>query len=106
MTTPHVIASSSGAHHATSVTSTGIVGSHYRVGKKIGEGSFGVVFEGILILLFFLLLGGRTLLEMRGARILFVCSCAGTTPVVPLSFAVPVLLSWAVSDRTWFITAC
>jgi casein kinase 1 len=26
--------------------SNGIVGSHYRVGKKIGEGSFGVVFEG------------------------------------------------------------
>jgi casein kinase 1 len=45
MTTPHVIASSSGAHHA-SATSNGIVGSHFRVGKKIGEGSFGVVFEG------------------------------------------------------------
>ena len=24
----------------------GIVGTHFRVGKKIGEGSFGVVFEG------------------------------------------------------------
>jgi casein kinase 1 len=23
-----------------------IVGVHYRVGKKIGEGSFGVIFEG------------------------------------------------------------
>lgn len=46
MTTPHVIASSSGGHHAASATSNGIVGSNYRVGKKIGEGSFGVVFEG------------------------------------------------------------
>ena len=49
MTTPHVIASSSGAHHATSATSNGIVGSHFRVGKKIGEGSFGVVFEGMFV---------------------------------------------------------
>lgn len=46
MTTPHVIASSSGNHHSSSATSNGIVGSHFRVGKKIGEGSFGVVFEG------------------------------------------------------------
>ena len=45
MTTPHVIASSSG-HHSQSTTSNGIVGNHFRVGKKIGEGSFGVVFEG------------------------------------------------------------
>lgn len=45
MTTPHVIASSSG-HPPQSASSNGIVGSHYRVGKKIGEGSFGVVFEG------------------------------------------------------------
>ncbi|KIM84315.1 hypothetical protein PILCRDRAFT_68505 [Piloderma croceum F 1598] len=50
MTTPHVIASSSGNHHATSATSNGIVGSHFRVGKKIGEGSFGVVFEGTKML--------------------------------------------------------
>ncbi|KAF5342253.1 hypothetical protein D9611_001920 [Ephemerocybe angulata] len=46
MTTPHVIASSSSAHPAQSTSSNGIVGNHYRVGKKIGEGSFGVVFEG------------------------------------------------------------
>lgn len=45
MTTPHVIASSPG-HHSQSNTSNGIVGNQYRVGKKIGEGSFGVVFEG------------------------------------------------------------
>ncbi|KAJ3744136.1 kinase-like protein [Lentinula detonsa] len=44
MTTPHVIASSS--PHPPSTTSNGIVGNHYKVGKKIGEGSFGVVFEG------------------------------------------------------------
>ncbi|KAH7927910.1 kinase-like protein [Leucogyrophana mollusca] len=49
MTTPHVIASSSG-HHSQSATSNGIVGNHYRVGKKIGEGSFGVVFEGTKLL--------------------------------------------------------
>lgn len=46
MTTPHVIASSSGHHGSQSATSSGIVGAHFRVGKKIGEGSFGVVFEG------------------------------------------------------------
>ncbi|KAJ6630956.1 kinase-like protein [Mycena sp. CBHHK59/15] len=49
MSTPHVIASSS-AHPTSSTTSNGIVGSHYRVGKKIGEGSFGVVFEGTKML--------------------------------------------------------
>ncbi|KAJ3572559.1 hypothetical protein NP233_g3011 [Leucocoprinus birnbaumii] len=48
MTTPHVIASSS-SHPSQSSTSHGIVGNHYRVGKKIGEGSFGVVFEGAKI---------------------------------------------------------
>jgi serine/threonine protein kinase len=45
MSTPHVIASSSG-HPSPSVSNNGIVGGHYKVGKKIGEGSFGVVFEG------------------------------------------------------------
>ncbi|KAF5367096.1 hypothetical protein D9758_003959 [Tetrapyrgos nigripes] len=49
MTTPHVIASSS-PHPSQSTTASGIVGSHYRVGKKIGEGSFGVVFEGTKLL--------------------------------------------------------
>ena len=49
MTTPHVIASSS-PHPSQSSSSNGIVGSHYRVGKKIGEGSFGVVFEGMYVL--------------------------------------------------------
>jgi len=45
MSTPHIIASSSN-HHSVS-TNNGIVGGHYKVGKKIGEGSFGVVFEGM-----------------------------------------------------------
>ncbi|KAG9315290.1 kinase-like domain-containing protein [Chiua virens] len=49
MTTPHVISSSSG-HQSQSTTSNGIVGNHFRVGKKIGEGSFGVVFEGTKLL--------------------------------------------------------
>lgn len=30
----------------TSNASSNVVGVHYRVGKKIGEGSFGVLFEG------------------------------------------------------------
>lgn len=45
MTTPHVIASSSG-HSSSAGTSNGVIGGHWKVGKKIGEGSFGVVFEG------------------------------------------------------------
>ena len=49
MSTPHVIASSSGhPSHAVS-SNNGIVGGHYKVGKKIGEGSFGVVFEGVCL---------------------------------------------------------
>lgn len=33
-----------------SSSSSNVVGVHYRVGKKIGEGSFGVIFEGINLL--------------------------------------------------------
>ena len=54
MTTPHVIASSS-THTSQPATTTGVVGNHFRVGKKIGEGSFGVVFEGIFLLYFLLI---------------------------------------------------
>jgi len=52
MATTHVISTSnqgekylasSGSH---SSSSSNIVGVHYKVGKKIGEGSFGVIFEG------------------------------------------------------------
>jgi hypothetical protein len=35
--------------HTTSSTAN-VVGVHYRVGKKIGEGSFGVIFEGAFML--------------------------------------------------------
>jgi hypothetical protein len=34
--------------HGSSSSTQNIVGVHYRVGKKIGEGSFGVIFEGQL----------------------------------------------------------
>ncbi|KAF7317072.1 Protein kinase domain-containing protein [Mycena chlorophos] len=50
MSTPHVIASSSSHPASSASTSNGIVGNHFRVGKKIGEGSFGVVFEGTKML--------------------------------------------------------
>lgn len=45
--TTQVIASSHPSAHASG---SGIVGSHFKVGKKIGEGSFGVVFEGTNLL--------------------------------------------------------
>jgi hypothetical protein len=35
---------------ATGSTSSNVVGVHYRVRKKIGEGSFGVIFEGTNLL--------------------------------------------------------
>lgn len=47
MTTPHAISASSS--HPSQSSSSNIVGNNYRVGKKIGEGSFGVVFEGTKI---------------------------------------------------------
>jgi casein kinase 1 len=57
--TTHVIASSHpspaapGAVSGGSSSSNGggaTIGQHFKVGKKIGEGSFGVVFEGINVL--------------------------------------------------------
>lgn len=36
--------------HSSSTGSNNVVGIHYRVGKKIGEGSFGVIFEGTNLL--------------------------------------------------------
>lgn len=33
---------------ASSFSSHNVVGVHYRVGKKIGEGSFGIIYEGEL----------------------------------------------------------
>lgn len=29
-----------------SVSSSNVVGVHYKVGRKIGEGSFGIIYEG------------------------------------------------------------
>ncbi|KAI8638907.1 kinase-like domain-containing protein [Parasitella parasitica] len=40
------ITEKSSSHSATSTTSS-IVGVHYQVGKKLGEGSFGVIYEGL-----------------------------------------------------------
>jgi len=37
----------SGHTHGSTTSTQNIVGVHYRVGKKIGEGSFGVIFEGV-----------------------------------------------------------
>lgn len=34
------------SHGHGSSSTANVVGVHYRVGKKIGEGSFGVIFEG------------------------------------------------------------
>ncbi|KAI9356719.1 kinase-like domain-containing protein [Pilaira anomala] len=36
--------------HSNSSTASTIVGSHYQVGKKLGEGSFGVIYEGLNLL--------------------------------------------------------
>lgn len=36
--------------YAMASSSSNVVGVHYRVGKKIGEGSFGVIFEGTNLL--------------------------------------------------------
>ncbi|BGP46114.1 Palmitoylated plasma membrane-bound casein kinase [Rhodotorula kratochvilovae] len=45
---------SSQAHHASSShsgsSSSNVIGVHFRVGRKIGEGSFGVIFEGTNLL--------------------------------------------------------
>jgi casein kinase 1 len=39
------------ASHSHQSSTANIVGVHFRVGKKIGEGSFGVIFEGKLSLM-------------------------------------------------------
>ncbi|KAI9308259.1 kinase-like domain-containing protein [Cunninghamella echinulata] len=41
------------SHHRNStinISSSNVVGVHYRVGKKLGQGSFGVIYEGINLL--------------------------------------------------------
>ena len=47
--------------HGSNAHSSNVVGVHYRVGKKIGEGSFGVIFEG------------QNLLNNQQVAIKFVC---------------------------------
>ena len=43
--------------HSHPSPASNIVGVHYRVGKKIGEGSFGVIFEGACVCFVFCVLG-------------------------------------------------
>ena len=48
-----VMATSASSHGASSGSgNSSIIGQHFRVGKKIGEGSFGVVFEGQFVVPF------------------------------------------------------
>ena len=37
------------AASSSSNSNSSVVGLHYKIGKKIGEGSFGVIFEGCLL---------------------------------------------------------
>ena len=53
---------------AMASSSSNVVGVHYRVGKKIGEGSFGVIFEG------------TNLLNNQQVAIKFVCSVHDDIP--------------------------
>ncbi|KAL7416112.1 kinase-like domain-containing protein [Mrakia frigida] len=50
MSAHHVSSSHSSSHGGSVSNSSNVVGTHYRVGKKIGEGSFGVIFEGTNLL--------------------------------------------------------
>ena len=54
---PAALAAAAATHNPNSVSSTAsssnnssVVGLHYKIGKKIGEGSFGVIFEGTNII--------------------------------------------------------
>ena len=44
------MATSTSSHSQSTGGNSSIIGQHFRVGKKIGEGSFGVVFEGVNLL--------------------------------------------------------
>ena len=88
------VCAAAASHSHSSTSSNNIVGVHYRVGKKIGEGSFGVIFEGaadprLLLSVFhnwypgagLLTLGdfaiaGTNLLNSQTVAIKFVCFCA------------------------------
>ena len=41
-----VAAAGGGSSHNENASTPSVVGVHYRVGRKIGEGSFGVIYEG------------------------------------------------------------
>lgn len=49
-TTSRAIASSSSSHLSQSITANSIIGNNYSIGKILGEGSFGVVYEGMYAL--------------------------------------------------------
>jgi hypothetical protein len=55
-----------------SSSSSNVVGVHYRVGKKIGEGSFGVIFEG------------TNLLNNQQVAIKFVSLGCPRSPLIPV----------------------
>jgi serine/threonine protein kinase len=38
------------SNHSNTSTASTIVGVHYQVGKKLGEGSFGIIYEGLNLL--------------------------------------------------------
>jgi casein kinase 1 len=38
------------SHHSNASSASTIVGVHYQVGKKLGEGSFGIIYEGLNLL--------------------------------------------------------
>ena len=44
------MATTTHSSHTSNAHSSNVVGVHFRVGKKIGEGSFGVIFEGTNLL--------------------------------------------------------
>ncbi|KAI5476243.1 hypothetical protein MNV49_007943 [Pseudohyphozyma bogoriensis] len=50
MSSSQQVVTSSSSSHTLSSSNSGSVGIHYRVGRKIGEGSFGVIFEGTNLL--------------------------------------------------------
>ncbi|ORY73601.1 kinase-like domain-containing protein [Leucosporidium creatinivorum] len=49
-TSQHIVSSSSTPAASHSSSSSNVVGGNFRVGRKIGEGSFGVCFEGVNLL--------------------------------------------------------
>lgn len=52
LSNPAALAAAAASHNPSSSNSSNnsVVGLHYKIGKKIGEGSFGVIFEGTNII--------------------------------------------------------